>query len=97
MRKTISMLCIAVLLLMFVFSNTVFAYSEEEHMEDIVISDETRAGEDGYISSLHIGPNVFHTGPTRKYNKDRFKTRFEYAYGMDFTYSYSLTYKVRLY
>ena len=64
-----------------------------EHDSDSV---DERAGSASYISSLHIGPNVNHSGPFREYTNDWFMIYFDDAYGMDFTYSSSLSYTVKL-
>lgn len=64
-----------------------------EHDSD---STEDKAGSASYISSLHIGPNVYHEGAYRVYTNDWFMIYFDDAYGMDFTYSSSLSYTVQL-
>ncbi len=59
-------------------------------------SDATRSGAASYNSSLHIGPNVNHSGPFREYTNDWFMIYFDDAYGMDFTYESNLSFRVKL-
>lgn len=107
MKKVIfAILCVC---FVFVSSFSVFAADSdvEEKVENLVKSapvvsehdfqsEGNRSGSASYISSLHIGPNVNHSGPFREYTNDWFMIYFDDAYGMDFTYSSSLSYTVKL-
>ncbi len=76
----------------------VFAESDAAAMEEESCDLETsKSGEAGYISCLHIGPNVSHQGPVRKYTKDYFKIVLEDVYGLDFTEKDTLSLRTRLY